>query len=311
MITQLAVSYEEHLYNLIKDSPDFMVMTSENRSSIRGLPPLLGERFIDTGISEQTLLGVAAGLAMRGRIPIVHAIGAFITMRGYEFIRTDISLQNLPVKIAASFTGLLSEANGPTHQAVEDIALMRTMPNMVIFCPSDEQDLNLGLDIVLRSDCPAYIRLNHLPCAVQHEPFSGIGKAEIIKGDSGQCDIAIFSYGTLFKEAVKSCYILKELGYKVRIINLRFLQPLDEELLTEAALNSGLLVTVEDHYKQGALYTALCELLIEKGISRRVYPICLYDKWFAPATLEDIIAYEGLRGEHIAHNIISKGGFNA
>lgn len=307
----MSANYETQLCAIAEDLKELVVMTAENRSSIRNLQSCYKGLFIDTGISEQTLLGVAAGLAMRKKIPVVHAIGAFVTMRSYEFIRTDIALHNLPVKIAASFTGLLSEANGPTHQAVEDIALMRTMPNMVIFCPSDEEDLLLGLETVLRSPSPAYIRLNHLPPTINHSSRHEIGKAEVVRQNAEQCHFSIFVYGTLFKEALKACYILEDLGYKIRLINMRFLQPLDEDLIVQSAETSEMLVTIEDHYKYGGLYTAICELLIEKGLSKKVYPICLQEKFFAPARLDEVIAFEGLRGEHIAHNLISQGGFNA
>ncbi len=304
-------NYEEHLYSMINTSDRYLVLTCENRSSIRGLPQRIGDRFIDTGISEQTLLGVAAGLAMRGRVPIVHGIGAFITMRGYEFIRTDIALHDLPVKIAATFTGLLSEGNGPTHQAVEDIALMRTMPNMVVFCPADEEDLTLGLDIVLRYDSPVYIRLNHLSPVVEHLPYTAIGKAEVVREDSKECDLTLLAYGLLFREAYEAYSILRDMGYKLRLVNMRFLQPLDEELITTIVRDSRLIVTVEDHYIHGGLYTALCEVLVRRGVSKRVLPICLNKKWFAAAPLEELLSFEGLRGRDIASKIISIGGINA
>src|SRR5262249_56995043 len=103
-------------------------MTVENRAAIRNLPKELGERFIDVGICEQTLIGAASGLALRGRIPVVHALASFLTLRAFEFIRTDIGIPGLPVKLIGALPGLLSESNGPTHQSLEDIALMRTVP---------------------------------------------------------------------------------------------------------------------------------------------------------------------------------------
>src|SRR5262249_37740008 len=138
----------------------FIVLTAENRSAIRSLPAALGARFIDVGIAEQTLVGAAAGLALRGRIPVAHALASFLTMRPFEFIRTDVALPDLPVKLVGAVPGLLSEANGPTHQALEDVALMRGIPRMGVFCPADEEDMLLGLSSVLRSSRPFYIRHN-------------------------------------------------------------------------------------------------------------------------------------------------------
>jgi transketolase len=129
------MTYEELLLELIKKDDRYVVMTSENRASFRNLPPKIKNNFVDTGITEQTQIGMAAGLALRGRIPIVHALATFLTMRAFEFIRTDVGLGNLPVKIVGAVPGFLSDGNGPTHQAVEDVSLMRGIPNVIFFVP--------------------------------------------------------------------------------------------------------------------------------------------------------------------------------
>src|SRR3954468_20599566 len=121
-------TYEEVLLECALADERIVVMTAENRAAIRNLPAKLGERFIDVGIAEQTMIGAAAGLALRGRIPIVHALATFLTLRAFEFIRTDVGIGGLPVKLVGTVPGFLSEANGPTHQALEDVALMRGIP---------------------------------------------------------------------------------------------------------------------------------------------------------------------------------------
>src|SRR5258707_8179238 len=126
------MGYEELLLQTAQDDERIIVMTAENRALVRNMPKNLGNRFIDTGITEQTMIGMAAGLALRGRIPVTHALAAFLVMRAFEFIRTDVGIAGLPVKLVGAVPGLLSEANGPTHQAIEDIALMRTIPGMQI-----------------------------------------------------------------------------------------------------------------------------------------------------------------------------------
>ncbi|MEO7732770.1 MAG: hypothetical protein ABIY55_17500 [Kofleriaceae bacterium] len=141
--------YERALYGLAMADPDIVVLTSENRAAIRALPAALGDRFIDVGIAEQTMIGMAAGLALRGRKPIVHAPAAFLTMRAYEFIRTDIGIGRLPVKLVGGVPGFLSDANGPTHQAIEDVALMRGIPGMHVFCPADDDDLVSSLPALM------------------------------------------------------------------------------------------------------------------------------------------------------------------
>src|SRR5262249_8920508 len=118
------VTYEDRLSEIADTNSAVVVMTAENRAAIRNLPGRLGSRFIAGGIAEQTLVGAAAGLALRGRVPVVHALASFLTMRAFEFIRTDVGIAGLPVKLVGAFAGFLSEANGPTHQALEDLALM-------------------------------------------------------------------------------------------------------------------------------------------------------------------------------------------
>src|SRR5271167_29004 len=134
-------SYEDALATLADNDRRIVVMTAENRAAIRGLPQRLGDRFIDVGICEQTMIGAAAGLALRGRVPICHALATFLVLRAYEFVRTDVGIGRLPVKLVGGVPGFLSDGNGPTHQAIEDIALMRGIPNMQILCPADEEEL--------------------------------------------------------------------------------------------------------------------------------------------------------------------------
>src|SRR6185369_17010572 len=155
------MTYEQLLTRQATADERFIVMTAENRALVRNIHAHLGNRFIDTGIAEQTMIGMAAGLALRGRIPVVHALAAFLTMRAFEFIRTDVGIARLPVKLVGGVAGLLSEANGPTHQAIEDLALMRGIPGMQIFCPADEDELVQALPAILASPQPCYVR--HTP----------------------------------------------------------------------------------------------------------------------------------------------------
>ena len=178
------MTYEQILEELAREDERIVVMTAENRAAIRNLPSKLGERFIDVGICEMTMIGAAAGLALRGRIPITHALATFITLSPFEFVRTDVGIPNLPVKLVGGVPGFLSEANGPTHQAVEDIALMRGIPNMCLFAPADVEDLEIGLRHVIRSDSPFYIRHTATAPVIKHDPLFEIGKAERVSDGS-------------------------------------------------------------------------------------------------------------------------------
>ncbi len=301
------MSYQETLRDIVLSDDRFVVLTAENRISIRDIIPDLGNRFIDTGITEQALIGTAAGLALRGRIPVVHGLSAFLTMRAFEFIRTDVGLPDLPVKLCGGVPGFLSEANGPTHQALEDVALMRMIPNMQIFCPADEEDLVIGLRTLLLSPHPCYIRLNHRKPAVTHDPAFGIGKAEVISAGE---DITIITYGMLLSEAFAAAEILQRTSSSVRLINLRTVKPVDEEVILSAAEETDLIVTVEDHFKTGGLYGIVCEVLISNGLMCDVLPVSLENSWFRPALLEEVLDHAGMTGQKLAGRIFEykKGG---
>jgi transketolase len=278
------------------------VLTAENRAAIRGLPDTLGERFLDTGITEQTLVGMAAGLSLRGRIPVVHALAAFLTQRAFEFIRTDVGIAGLPVKFVGYVPGVLSEANGPTHQAIEDIGLMRGIPSLGVFSPGDLDDMLIGLPAVLRHEQPFYIRYNDRarPSGVRHDPSFAIGRAEVLS--EGE-DVALLTHGALFSEAWDAASCLAAAGYSVRLVNLRTLRPIDREEVLAAARGTRLLVTVEDHLQTGGLFSIVCEVLVLARLAPAVLPIAFENRWFRPAALGDLLKSEGLEGPQIADRI--------
>jgi transketolase len=294
------VTYEEALAEIVLSDERYTVMTAENRAAIRNLPPLLCDRLIDVGIAEQALVGAAAGLALRGRTPIVHALATFLTMRAFEFVRTDVGLAGLPVKLIGGVPGLLSEANGPTHQALEDVALMRGIPGMQVFCPADEQDLVLGLPSVLTSPRPTYVRHNPLQAVVEHSRVSEIGHAEVF---ADGCDVTILTYGLLFRQAYEARNLLQTEGVSTRMLNLRWLKPVDEAEILRAARETRLLVTLEDHFLAGGLYTIVGEVLMRRQMTARVLPLALVERWFRPALLDDVLEHEGFTGPQIAERV--------
>jgi len=295
------MTYEDILKKLVEKDERFMILTAENRAAIRNLPDQIGDRFIDTGITEQTMIGVASGLALRGRIPVAHALACFLTMRAFEFIRTDVGIGNLPVKLVGGVAGFLSEANGPTHQAIEDVSIMRGIPNVNVFCPADEEDMLIGMEKVLESDSPFYIRYNNLKPVFKHSKDFEIGKAEVISEGK---DVAILVYGILFKQAIETKEILEKEGKSVGLINLRTIKPVDEEAIIYAANNSELLITLEDHFITGGLYSIVAEIFLKNKIMCNVMPFALNDKWFKPALLQDVLEYEGFTADKIAKQIL-------
>lgn len=295
-------TYAQTLLQTALADERILVLTAENRAAIRSLPDRLGSRFVDVGIAEQTMVGMAAGLALRGRVPVCHGLAAFLTMRAFEFIRTDVGIAGLPVKLVGGVPGFLSEGNGPTHQALEDVALMRGVPGMQVFCPADEADLVIGLPHVLASPQPVYIRHTPLRPVVEHTPVFEIGRAEMV---CDGYDVAILTYGTLFAQVWQAAQVLQVAGFSPRVLNLRTVKPIDEEAVVAAALETRLLVTVEDHFLSGGLQSIVAELMARYRLSTPLFPIALHDRWFRPALLSDVLASEGFTSQHIADAILA------
>jgi transketolase len=293
------MTYEKYLKQLTSEDDRFVIMTAENRASLRNIPPQLGERFVDVGIAEMTLVGSAAGMALRGRIPVVHALAAFLTMRSFEHIRTDVGYPSLPVKLVGSFAGFLSQANGPTHQAIEDMGLMAGIPNVGVFAPADFDDMMAGLPDVFKSDKPFYIRYNDAPAKVSHSGCFELGKAETIHdGD----DVLILSIGALLGEADKAAGVLNSKGIDTALINLRTLDPIDKELIIEKSEKARMVITIEDHFISSGLYSKISQIFTSNMVNTPVLPVGL-TTWFKAGMLDDIIEYEGFGGEQIAEKI--------
>jgi transketolase len=295
----MTTTYEDVLGSAAAADPRIVVMTAENRAPIRNLPARLGPRFVDVGICEQTMVGMAAGLALRGRVPVVHALATFLTLRAFEFIRTDVGIAGLPVKLVGTVPGFLSEANGPTHQAIEDVALMRGIPGMEVVCPADEEELVQVLPEVLRSPRPTYLRHVATRARFQHQDYQP-GVAERVADGR---DVTLLSYGYLVGETAAAAELLREDGVQARMLNLRSLVPLDDAAVLRAASETPLLVTVEDHFATGGLFTVVAELLVRAGVPVPVHRLALEGRWFRPALLADVLEIEGFTAVHIAARV--------
>lgn len=293
------MNYEQKLKEMALADERIIVMTAENRAPVRSMPQALGKRFIDTGITEQCMIGAAAGLALRGRIVVTHALATFLTLRAFEFIRTDVGIGNLPVKLVGFVPGFLSDGNGPTHQAIDDIGVLRGIPPLKIFCPADHEELVAGLPVILEDPAPWYVRYNTRPAVVAHSQTFEIGKAETLSDGK---DVAILVYGMLFKEAWEAKRLLEEQGIGVRLVNVRSVKPIDEPAVLEALRGTRLTITLEDHFLTGGLYSIVAELCLKARIAPRVVPLAL-EKWFKAGRLNEVLEAEGFTAPQIAARI--------
>lgn len=300
------IPYESILLDCVRSDERVMILTAENRGHMRNAPAQMGDRFIDVGIAEQTMIGMAAGLAARGRIVVTHALASFITLRAFEFIRDDVGIPALPVIMVGMVPGILSDANGPTHQAIDDVGLMRGIPNINVFCPADEEDLKIGMRDIIFSGKPYYVRYNNAPAAVDHVATFSPGVAEIVAGPKGGSrDVTILTYGVMLRQAVLAATLLAAQGVNVQVVNLRTVKPIDVERIIEASQNSDLVVTLEDHFLTNGLYSIVCEILVQQRTAVDVLPIG-FETWFRPAILSDVFEHEGLSGEHVARRIMER-----
>lgn len=222
------------------------------------------ERFIDCGIAEENMMGVAAGLAAAGKVPFASSFAMFAAGRAFEQVRNSIGYPHLNVKIGASHAGISVGEDGATHQCNEDIALMRTIPGMVIINPSDDVEARAAVKAAYEIDGPVYMRFGRLAVPVINDrpdyKFE-VGKGIVLREGK---DVAIIATGLCVNSALEAAEKLAAEGIQAKVINMHTIKPLDEELVVEAAKETGKVVTVEEHSVIGGLGSAVCDVLCAK-----------------------------------------------
>lgn len=259
-------SFGEALTELAKTNNDVIVLDADlaeaTKTSI--FKKQFPERFIDCGIAECNMIGIAAGLATCGKVPFAASFAMFSAGRAFEQVRNSVGYPHLNVKIVGSHAGISVGEDGATHQCCEDIALMRTIPGMVILNPADHYEMQAAVQAAAAYDGPVYLRLGRL--AVESVNNNDDYRFEIGKGITMQdgSDITLIATGLMVSEAAKAVKALREAGISVRLINMHTIKPLDEELVLKAARETGRIVTVEEHNIIGGLGEAVAALVSEK-----------------------------------------------
>lgn len=255
------------------------------------------ERFINCGIAEGNMMSVAAGLAAAGKIAFASSFAMFAAGRAFEQIRNSIGYPNLNVKIGATHAGISVGEDGATHQCLEDIGLMRTIPNMVILNPADDAEAMACVKAAIDHDGPVYMRFGRL--AVE-DINSADYKFELGKGvqlADGK-DVSIIATGLMVGEALKAKELLKADGIDARVINIHTIKPLDKDIIAKAAKETGAIVTAEEHYIMGGLGSAVCEAVAETN----PVPVKIVgtDRFGASGTPAELLKAYGLTAENIA-----------
>lgn len=260
------------------------------------------ERFFDVGIAEQNLITTAAGLSLTGKIPFAAAFAVFATGRTYDQIRTSVCYPKLNVKIVGTHGGITVGEDGATHQALEDVALMRGLPNMTVIVPADCSECKQALEFAAEYKGPVYIRVarNSLPDVYPEGYVFNFYKAVVLKEGS---DITIVSNGDVLSEAIKASELLSEKGISAEVISLPVVKPLDKDTIINSAKKTGFVVTVENHSIYGGIGSAVCEVLAENN-PVRVLRIGMEDTFGQSGTPADLLKYYGLDAEGIVNRII-------
>ncbi len=260
------------------------------------------ERHFNMGIAEADMMCVAAGLASTGKIVFASTFAIFAAERACEQIRNSICYPKLNVKICATHAGLTVGEDGASHQCVEDLAIMRALPNMTVISPCDEIETNLAIKAAMELDGPVYVRLGRLGVeAVHGEDFKfELGKGVIVKDGT---DVTLVATGLMVQESLKAAAILAEKGINARVVDIHTIKPIDKDLLVQCAKETGLIVTVEEHNIAGGLGGAVCEVLAE-NYPCKVKMIGVEEKFGKSGVPAALLEKYGLTAEQIAEKVI-------
>ena len=298
---QTRLAFGEALLVLAEQHPDVVALSADTQDllALRPFVKRWPDRFVEVGIAEQNAVGVAAGLATVGLAPYVCGYAPFLTARSMEQVRNDVAYTNLKVTIAAACSGISLGVSGGTHHALEDIALMRSLPNMTVIVPADVDETYAATLASLEIDGPVYLRLggrtDEPPVSDPAQPFQ-LGKAaELRAGD----DVAIVACGSMVDLAVRASRTLEGEGIGARVINMHTIKPLDRDAILRAAAETRGIVTAEEHHLTGGLGGALAELLALEHPAR-MRMVGMPDEYAVVGPTVPLRAKYGMSAESIA-----------
>lgn len=261
----MRTAYLDTLYDLARNDKRVYALISDNGAIVYDKYRRdLGEQYLNLGISEANMIGMAAGMASCGKIPFAYTIGAFLAYRAYEFIRNDVCLQNQNVKIIGTGAGEVYSALGPTHHSTEDLGGLRSLPNLTIICPASPLEVKKVTRAAYGHVGPVYLRLgtNREPEIYEDDYELQIGKAVTLRGGK---DVTLIGMGSILKDVLDVAERLKTEGIYARVINMHTIKPIDKGAIIDAIDETGKIVTVEDHNVIGGLGSAVAEVIGEYG----------------------------------------------
>ena len=264
------------------------------------------DRFLNVGVAEQNMISVAAGLASCGKIPFTYTITPFITSRTYEQIKVDVCLQNSNVKIVGVGAGLVYSTLGPTHHAIEDIAIMKTLPNMKIVSPADPIESRMATFAIAEIEGPVYFRIGTAgePKIYDEDYEFNFGKGVEIKPGE---DVTLIATGSIVYDALLAARDLELEDISTRVINIHTIKPLDKDIILKAARETGTIVTIEEHNLEGGLGESIASIILEESESQIKFKrIGIKDKFCSYyGTHQELKTYCGIAKDDIVREVIN------
>lgn len=297
-------SYGNALKELAEEFPNLVVLDADLAAATKTgvFKKAYPDRHIDCGIAECNMMGIAAGLSLTGKIPFVSSFAMFAAGRAYEQVRNSIGYPHLNVKIGATHAGITVGEDGATHQCNEDIALMRTIPGMVVMCPADDVEAKAAVRAALEYDGPVYIRFGRAAVPVINDrpdyKFE-IGKGSIIREGK---DVTIVATGICVDSALGAAEKLAADGVEAEVVSICTIKPLDEDIIINSAKKTGKVVTVEEHSVIGGLGSAVCDCLCAK-LPTPVKKIGMQDVFGESGSAAALVAKYGLDAEGVYKSV--------
>ncbi len=291
--------YGDGLLELCKTRKDILVLDADVAASTRTnwVRDQYPDHFYNLGISEQDMVGTAAGLALGGMIPYVSTYGVFLSGRAFDQMRTTVCYNNLKVRFGGAHAGISVGPDGATHQALEDMALARVLPNMTVIAPCDSEETRKAVLAAVDLDGPVYFRFGReaVPVITDEETPFQIGKARLVRDGK---DCAVFACGAMVYEAMAAAEELAKEGISLRIFDLHTIKPIDEAAILAAADECGCIVTAEEHQISAGLYSAVAEVVV-KGCPVPMEAVAVRDSFGQSGSPEALMERYGLNAAGI------------
>ena len=296
-------SYGEELVELGKENKNVVVLDADLSTATKTnmFAKEFPDRFFDMGISEQDMMGTAAGFATCGKIPYASTFAVFAAGRAYDQIRNSICYPNLNVKICATHSGVTVGEDGATHQMLEDIALMRVLPNMTVMCTSDDTQTKWAIKEISKIKGPVYLRLSRLATPIIYKSSEKFEIGKAIQIGEGT-DATIIATGDVVYEAIKAKEELEKIGKNVRILDIHTIKPIDKQAIIKCAKETKKIITIEDHSIIGGLGSSVCEVLSEE-YPTKVVRLGIKDTFGKSGKAEELMEYFEITAKNIIENV--------